>query len=770
MKKYLNQLHLFLLDLVTRGRYGTYDVETIRQIRLLNVGTTLGITVLLILGIVAFIQGNILLGTVDSILALILSIILLYSRQSQNYRLGLHGAIGFYLIMCLYLLVTGGAYRTGYIWSFTFPLMACFGLGSRRGSIATALLLLSELMLFALENPPGAIAAYSADFKIRFISAFFVITAMACFVERVREDTQSRLESKNEELNQVVAELHLAEQKLRQAGRDLEKRVHERTHQLASANSQLVQEMQERRQAEAALRDSEEKYRLIAENTADIIAVMDMEKRFTYVSPSLLRILGFTVDEARGRSLKNILTPDSLQLAMKVLDEEMAWNCAGNDDPGRIRIMELEHYKKDGTPAWLEVSSSFLRDSNRKAIGMLTISRDISERKQAEREKQRIAEQLHQIQKLESIGTLAGGIAHDFNNLLMGIQGYAMLMRLDLESSHPHYERLKQIEKQVASGADLTKQLLGFAREGRYEVKVTDMNDLITRTSSMFNRTKKEIYVKTRLDMNLRHAKVDAGQMEQALMHLYLNAGQAMPAGGTLTLETENALLDNTQAAPYVVAPGEFIKITIKDTGIGMDEKTLKRIFDPFFTTKGMGRGTGLGLAMVYGIIKGHEGGIGVISTPGRGTTFTIYLPAAREETPSKQLFSKAIPTGSEKILLVDDEPMVLDANWKILEALGYGVYAARSGQEAVSLFLENKGDISLVILDMIMPGMSGGTTFDRLRAIRPDIPVILCSGYSLEGEAQEILDRGCNGFLQKPFDLQEFSSKIRSLLDGLPS
>ena len=768
MKKYLNQLDLVLLDLITRGRSRTYDVDVLRQIRLLNIGTTLGITVLLILGIVAFFQGNTLLGAVDCSLALVLSIILIYVRQSQNYLFGLYGAIGFYLLMCLYLLITGGAYQTGYVWSFTFPLMACFGLGSRKGAIAMAILMFSVLLLFALESPPGAIAAYTGNFKIRIVSSFFVIAALAFVVERVREDTQNRLENKNDELQKAIAELHLAEKKLRQAGKDLEKRVEERTSQLADANSQLMLEMQERKQAEAALRESEEKYRLIAENTADIIAIMDMELRFTYVSPSLLPILGFTVAEARGSCLYHILTADSLQIAMKVIDEEMARESGGKTFPGRIRMTELEHYKKDGTPIWLEVSMSFLRNSSGNAIGVLTVSRDISERKQAETEKQRLAEQLQQAHKLESIGTLAGGIAHDFNNLLMGIQGYATLMRLDLEASHPHHERLQQIEQQVASGADLTKQLLGFAREGRYEVKIADMNDLIGRTSSMFNRTKKELYVKTRLEMNLRRVKVDVGQMEQALMNLYLNAGQAMPAGGTMTLETANVRLDDAQAMPYDIEPGDYIKITIQDTGIGMDEKTLKRIFDPFFTTKGMGRGAGLGLAMVYGVVKGHGGGIAVTSTLGRGTIFTIYLPVVEVETAAEQPVSGAILKGAEKILLVDDEPVVLEANRQLLEALGYGVHAARSGQEAIAFFLENKADISLVILDMVMPGMSGGDTFDRLRAIHPDIPVILCSGYSIDGEAQEILDRGCNGFLQKPFDIEQFSRKIRNQLDYL--
>ena len=317
--------------------------------------------------------------------------------------------------------------------------------------------------------------------------------------------------------------------------------------------------------------------------------------------------------------------------------------------------------------------------------------RDITERKRAEEEKRSLEERLQHADKMEAIGTLAGGIAHDFNNLLMGIQGYASLTLMDLDPSHPNYERLKRIEEQVQSGADLTRQLLGFARGGRYEVKPADMNDIIEKTSSMFGRTKKEISIHRKYGKDLWTVEVDRGQMEQVFMNLYVNAWQAMPGGGEIYLETENVLLDDEQAFPYAVKPGKYVKITVTDTGTGMDEKTRERIFDPFFTTKEMGRGTGLGLATVYGIIKGHKGMINVYSEPGHGTTFTIYLPASEKEVVKEKTATGTIARGTETILLVDDEKMVLEVSKEMLESMGYRVYAAGSGQEAIAVYMEKK-------------------------------------------------------------------------------
>jgi two-component system cell cycle sensor histidine kinase/response regulator CckA len=526
-----------------------------------------------------------------------------------------------------------------------------------------------------------------------------------------------------------------------------------------------TRDITESKRTAEALKESEEKYRLIAENMADVISILDMNLRFTYTSPSIMRLRGLTVEEALQQTLDQVLTPESMKTALAAFEEEMKLEADGTAVPNRIRTMEMEEYRKDGSVIWVEVSMSYLRDKDLKPVGMLAVTRDLSERKQAEEERRKLEDRLRHTDKMEAIGTLAGGIAHDFNNLLMGMQGYASLMLLEVDSSHPFYERLRLIEDQIRSGAELTGQLLGFARGGRYEVKSADINEIVEKSASLFGRTKKEISIHRRYGTNLWSVELDRGQMEQVFMNLFVNAWQAMPGGGEIFLETENLLLDDVRALSYSVSPGKYVKISVTDTGTGMDEKTRERIFDPFFTTKGMGRGTGLGLATVYGIVKGHKGAINVYSEPGHGTTFNIYLPASGKAVIEDKKATETLAMGTETILLVDDEKMVLDVSRKMLEILGYKVYAVGSGQEAVAVYMEKKQEIDLVLLDMIMPGISGGQTFDRIREINPEIKVLLSSGYSINGEAKGIMDRGCEGFIQKPFQLEKLSRKIREVL-----
>lgn len=372
----------------------------------------------------------------------------------------------------------------------------------------------------------------------------------------------------------------------------------------------------------------------------------------------------------------------------------------------------------------------------------------------------------HQAQKMEAVGTLAGGLAHDYNNILTGILGNTSLMLLGVDSSHPHYERLKNIEQSVQRGAELTKQLLGFAMGGKYELKATNLNKLIEDQNRIFGRTKKEITIHTKYQKDIWTVEVDQGQIEQVLLNLYVNAWQAMPGGGDLYIQTENITIDGNFSKRYQAKPGRYVKISVTDTGVGIDEATQERIFEPFFTTKETGKGTGLGLASAYGIIKNHGGIINVDTEKGKGTTFNVYLSASEKEVIKEEELPEELLKGTETVLLVDDEDMIIDVGKDLLKTLGYKVLLAGGGKKAIQIYEENGNGIDMVILDLIMPEMGGREAYDRLKEINPDIKVLLSSGYSTNVQAMEILERGCNGFIQKPFNMKELSQKVREVLD----
>jgi len=392
-------------------------------------------------------------------------------------------------------------------------------------------------------------------------------------------------------------------------------------------------------------------------------------------------------------------------------------------------------------------------------LSTLNFIRDISEQK-------RFEEQLVSAERLRSIGTLAGGVAHDFNNILMGIQGNVSLLLQDLAPASPLRQRLEDIEHGVESGAELAARILGFAQGGKYIPTPTDLNGLVRVSLEMFSRTRKEIRVHTTFAADPATVEIDRSQIEQVLLNLFVNACQAMPADGDLFVETGTVLLSEEEAAAAGLKPGSYVQISVRDTGCGMDAAVQERIFEPFFTTKDRGRGTGLGLASAYGIVRHHKGAIGVESAPGLGATFTITIPVSGKPVvaPTPTPTPRDDAPGAGTVLLVDDEPMILTVGAGMLRRLGYAALTAESGEQAIELLRADPGRVDAVVLDMVMGGVSGGETFDRLREIAPGIPVLLSSGYTIDSEAREILARGCDDFIQKPYDLPALSRKLSGL------
>ncbi len=396
------------------------------------------------------------------------------------------------------------------------------------------------------------------------------------------------------------------------------------------------------------------------------------------------------------------------------------------------------------------------------------LRREIEERQRSEKEKEELESLLLHAQKMDALGTLAGGIAHDFNNLLMGIQGNTSVVLSNMKPDDPNYKKLETAETYIKKSAEFTKQILGFARGGKYEVKKTDLNELVQKNSLLFGRTKKEMPIYTNYQEDIWTVKVDQGQIEQVLLNLYLNAIQAMPNGGNLYIRTENITLNKKYMEPYELEPGDYVKTSVIDTGIGMDKTTLQKVFDPFFTTKKLDRGTGLGLASAYGIIKNHNGFFEVSSEKNKGTTFNFYIPASEKKVMQQKTKPQEIQKGNETILLVDDEDMVIDATSEMLETLGYSVNVARSGEEAIVFCRKNNDIIDLVILDIVMPVMNGSEAYRILKKINPQIKVLLSSGYSVNESVTKMLDNGCQGFIQKPFNLIQLSQKVREVLDKI--
>jgi PAS domain S-box-containing protein len=542
---------------------------------------------------------------------------------------------------------------------------------------------------------------------------------------------------------------------------NLEGHVAHRTAQLAEANRELEVEIAERKLAEEALRDSESRYRLLFESNPFPMWVFDQETlRFLAVNDSAVRHYGYSMDEFLSMTIKDIRPSEDVP----VLIEFMSTSPSSPNESSAWR-----HQTKDGTTIDVEITSSPLSFAGQAAKLVLAI--DVTARKKAENSLRELEDQLRQSQKLEAIGQLAGGVAHDFNNLLTAISGHSDMCLRRLTPEDPIFRRIEQIKKAGDRAAGLTRQLLAFSRKQILQPKVLQLNDIVVDMNKMLRRLiGEDIDLMMGLGVDLGHVKADPNQVEQVLMNLAVNARDAMPKGGKLTIETSNVQVGEEFASHHIsVPPGAYVMLAVSDTGCGMDAATQARIFEPFFTTKEVGKGTGLGLATVYGIVKQSGGTVWVYSELGHGTTFKIYLPSVLRSERALPLNQpeQELTKGTETILLVEDEEVVRDMASEILRDTGYQVLEASNGKKAIELSSRYSGEIHLMLTDVVMPQMSGRELAEQLLTTRPEMNVLFMSGYTDDAIVHHgVLDEG-TAFIAKPFSPEALTHKVRETIDA---
>ena len=508
----------------------------------------------------------------------------------------------------------------------------------------------------------------------------------------------------------------------------------------------------------SARQKADEKMRKLShavEQSASAVIITDSERVIEYVNPMFTQMSGYSADEVVGKK------PDvfrSGELSSGVFSEIWETITAGKEWRG-----EFHNKKRTGELYWVSASVSAIRDSGGKISHYLSVQEDITEKKLLEK-------QLIQAQKMEAIGTLAGGVAHDFNNLLGVIIGYSDYLLTKLDKEDQMYKIMEDIRKAGQRGAGLTDQLLAFSRKQALKQEILALNGVVAETEKMLERLiSEDIELTTDLEPELWLVKADQGQITQILMNLTINARDAMAQGGKIVIKTENMNIDEEFCQRFSYArPGQFVRLSVEDTGVGMDQEIMSHIFDPFFTTKEIGKGTGLGLSVIYGIVKQHEGWVNVYSEPGQGSVFRIYLPASfaseakefEEEVPIEELQGHG-----ERVLLVEDERMLREFAVRTLPENGYVVFAAEKAEEALELFEREKGEFHIVFSDVVLPGINGVKLVDRLLVKKPELKVLLSSGY-MEDKSQlsVIRKRGFN-FLQKPYTLVELLKSLKETL-----
>lgn len=502
-----------------------------------------------------------------------------------------------------------------------------------------------------------------------------------------------------------------------------------------------------------------ERYQTFVEGVGDGCFETDLKGNITFCNDAACRMFGYPAEQFMGMNHRTYTTPQTAGRVYRIFNEVYQ-----TGRPGEVRDYEV--VRGDGSKVYLHATVTLIRDGAGEPAGFRGICRDITEDKITEAENERLVALVNQAQRLEAIATLAAGVAHNFNNLLMSIQGFVSLMFLEIDTAQPHYSRLKTIEDLIRRGSDLTNKLLGYARHGRFAVKPVDLKRVAQSAFSLLKTKRPQIELALNLPGTVWAVAADREQLETVFRNLFTNAVEAMGGGGTIAVQAENMLLKEYFVAPHGVNPGPYVRIAVTDTGVGMENDIRERIFEPFFSTKDVSTGAGLGLASVYGTIQSHNGIILVESEKDKGSTFTIYLPAITKDPGGEGLSEMPVSGVKATILLVDDEQVICDVTADIINQLGYQAITTCSAEAAIEIFRERQSEIDLVIVDMVMPGLSGERVVEAMREMVPDIKAILISGFPEAEEVQHAMRDTRQAFLQKPLQSKTLSATIRQLLE----